>query len=27
MPESSSAAANSDVPIGRRINGAEILMR
>jgi hypothetical protein len=26
IPESRSAAASSDVPIGRRINGAEILM-
>src|ERR1700730_12957105 len=26
IPESSSAAASSDVPIGRRINGAEILI-
>ena len=26
IPDSSSAAANSDVPIGRRINGAEILI-
>src|SRR5258707_15854809 len=26
IPESSSAAANSDVPIGRRINGVEMLI-
>ena len=26
IPDSSSAAASSDVPIGRRINGAEILI-
>ena len=26
IPESSNAAANSDVPTGRRMNGAEILM-
>src|SRR5258708_663072 len=26
IPESSNAAASNDVPIGRRINGAEILM-
>jgi hypothetical protein len=26
IPDSSKAAANSDVPIGRRINGAEILI-
>jgi hypothetical protein len=26
IPESSSAAASSDVPIGRRMNGAEMLM-
>jgi hypothetical protein len=26
IPDSSNAAASSDVPIGRRINGAEILM-
>jgi hypothetical protein len=26
IPDSSKAAASSDVPIGRRINGAEILM-
>jgi hypothetical protein len=26
IPESSKAAASSDVPIGRRINGAEIFM-
>jgi len=26
IPDSSSAAANNDVPIGRRINGAEMLI-
>jgi hypothetical protein len=26
IPESSNAAARSDVPIGRRMNGAEILI-
>jgi hypothetical protein len=26
IPESSNAAASSEVPIGRRINGAEILI-
>jgi hypothetical protein len=26
IPESNSAAASSEVPIGRRINGAEILI-
>jgi hypothetical protein len=26
IPDNNSAAANKDVPIGRRINGAEILM-
>jgi hypothetical protein len=27
IPESSRAAANSEVPMGRRINGDEIFMR